>query len=165
MSNINGNQVMLDLVQTLHWVSTTKQPIEYDRHEGDIMDMPLLSYMLNWECPGIAITTFTQDGKQETTNVANIGDVILSGIVGEQYVIPKRKFFQLYDLTKNGRTVIPNQTPRTVAEVSLPHDTITFLAPWGTPMILEDKDFLVKDGVDYYRIARQEFLETYTWNQ
>lgn len=163
MSNISDNPFMQMLVASLQFREARKQAIEYTRHEGEPADMPLLSYMVN-ATPDLKIVTITKDGK-ETENTAQIGDIIMSGVFGEMYVIKGAKFPKLYDLTKDGKTVIPNQSPRTVAEYvdgAFAGD-VYFTASWGEQMVLKNGDFLVRDGENYYRIAREEFLETYVW--
>lgn len=163
MSNIDDSPFMQNLVTTLQFRETRKQLIEYTRHEGEPAEMPLLSYMVNTS-PNLNVVTYTKDGK-ETENTAQIGDIIMSGVFGEMYVLKGDKFFKLYDLLADGKTVIPNQSPRTVAEVPencLDGDTY-FTASWGEKMVLNNRDFLVRDGENFYRIAREEFLETYVW--
>ena len=163
MSNIAGNLQMLQLVALLEWKTTTKQKIQYDLYSGALESQPLCSYMVN-DVPDREVFTFTADGL-ETRNTAQVGDMIMSGVTGEQYVVPRDKFVRMYDLY-NGTTVIPNQTPRTVAEVStnlLQYPT-EFTASWGELMVLKPGDFLVRDGDNVYRIARKEFLESYDWH-
>jgi len=163
MSNINNNPVMQALVTGLAFLQTRKQAIEYTLHEGAPEEMPLLSYMVN-PTPNLSVVTFTKDGK-ETENTAQVGDIIVSGVFGEMYVVKGAKFPKMYDLCADGKTVIPNQNPRTVAEIpanKLESD-VHFTASWGEKMVLKNGDFLVMDGDNYYRIAREEFLETYVW--
>lgn len=163
MSNISDSAFMQLLVASLEFKQTTKQAIEYTRHEGEPQEMPLLSYMVN-TMPNLSVVTYAKDGK-ETENTAQIGDIIVSGVFGEMYVIKSAKFAKMYDIMADGKTVIPNQSPRTVAEVA--HDCLDsdvyFTASWGEKMVLKNGDFLVRDGDNYYRIAREEFLETYVW--
>lgn len=163
MSNIADSQFMKNLVTTLQFRETRKQAIEYTRYEGEPAEMPLLSYMVNTS-PNLSVVTYTNDGK-ETENTAQIGDIIMSGVFGEMYVLKGDKFFKLYDLTSDGKTVIPNQSPRTVAEIpeNFLNGDIYFTASWGEKMVLKNGDFLVRDGENFYRIAREEFLETYVW--
>ena len=190
MSNIDDSPFMQNLVTTLQFRETRKQAIEYTCHEGEPGEMPLLSYMVNTS-PNLTVVTYTNDGK-ETENTAQIGDIIMSGVFGEMYVLKGDKFFKLYDLTSDGKTVIPNQSPRTVAEIpstasptpsacwitscklqsprtvaEIPSDCLNgdvyFTASWGEKMVLKNGDFLVRDGENFYRIAREEFLETYVW--
>lgn len=163
MSNIADNPVMLQLVSNLEWKTTTKQKIQYTLYSGAIESQPLCSYMVN-DVPDREVFTFTTDGL-ETKNTAQVGDMIMSGVTGEQYVIRRDKFVKLYDLF-DGTTVVPNQTPRTVAQClwrpGIPE--IQFTASWGEQMVLKLGDFLVRDGDNVYRIARKEFLESYDWS-
>ena len=154
---------MLHLVSRLAWKTTTKQKIEYNLYSGAIESQPLCSYMVN-DVPDREVYTFTTDGL-ETKNTAQVGDMIMSGVTGEQYVIRRDKFVKMYDLF-DGTTVIPNQSPRTVAEVTLDllDIEVAFVASWGELMVLKPGDFLVRDGDNVYRIARKEFLESYDWS-
>jgi hypothetical protein len=146
-----------ELLPTLQWKQVTKQPKKYSFVQST-EDMPAMSY-------GIAdkqqpVVTYTADGK-ETQNTAEQNDVIMSGPSKEQYVIKAAKFPKLY-IGKIGDTVIPEQSPRTVARAENIKQPITFKAPWGEDMILKDGDYLVKDGDQgYYRIAKHEFEQTY----
>ena len=163
MSNIKSTPALTILVPNLEWRTTTKQKIPYTLYSGAIETQPLCSYMVN-DVPDREVFTFTTDGL-ETRNTAQVGDMIMSGVTGEQYVIRRDKFVKLYDLFV-GTTVIPNQAPRTVAEVIhpwLPYP-IEFTASWGEQMTLKPGDFLVRDGDNVYRIARTEFLESYDWH-
>lgn len=163
MSNIEDSPFMQNLVTTLQFRETRKQVIEYTRHEGDPAEMPLLSYMVNTS-PNLNVVTYTNDGK-ETENTAQIGDIIISGVFGEMYVLKGKKFYNMYSLMADGKTVIPNQSPRMVVEIpeNCLDGDIYFTASWGEKMVLKNGDFLVRDGDNYYRIAREEFLETYVW--
>jgi hypothetical protein len=163
MSNINSTPALTLLIPILTWRTTTKQKIQYTLYSGPIESQPLCSYMVN-TVPDREVFTFTADGL-ETKNTAQVGDMIMSGVTGEQYVVRRDKFVKLYDLF-DGTTVIPNQAPRLVAEVStnlLPYP-IEFTASWGELMVLKPGDFLVLDGDNVYRIARTEFLESYDWH-
>jgi uncharacterized protein YndB with AHSA1/START domain len=105
------------------------------------------------------IVTVTTDGK-ETENVAQKGDIVMSGPSQEQYVIKPEKFAKLYQ-GQIGSPVMPDQTPRMVAQYT-GKETVQFTAPWGSQMVLKPGDYLVKDGdAGYYRIARAEYEQTY----
>jgi len=109
---------------------------------------------------GIKVVTVLPDGK-ETQNTAAKGDIILSGVSREKYVVKAAKFPKL-DVGGIGKSVTPEQTPRMVARWTS-NQTITFRAPWGEEMVLKAGDYVVReaDGNGYYRIAKAEFERTY----
>lgn len=105
------------------------------------------------------IVTTTADGK-ETQNVAEDGDIIMSGATGENYVIKGVKFSKLYHGNVGG-DVYPEQSPRQVTLYT--GEETKFKAPWGEDMVIKPGDYLVKDPANtgYYRIAKVEFEKTY----
>lgn len=147
---------LLSILPNLTFNLVTKKPIEYKLFNGIIDDMPAFSYIIHSGLDTL-IETFTSDGK-ETENIAKNNDVIICGPSLEKYVLLNNKFIQKYEI--NNGIAIPEQSPRTVAEY-LGEEEIYFTASWGEQMVLKNRDFLVKDGDHYYRIARKEYLETY----
>ena len=150
-----------DIAQNLKFLPTTKKPKKYQFVKNGVSGkLPSMSYTVSdKEQP---VVTVTSDGK-ETQNVAAEGDIIMSGSNQENYVIKAAKFTKLYQ-GNIGDTVMPEQSPRMVAQVSgdLPRSVVHFKAPWGELMALRPGDYLVKDGDQgYYRIARAEYEETY----
>ena len=149
------------LLASLSYRPVRKKQMPYkfvDLNKIDMKGMPALSY-------GIApdksvVVTMLPDGK-ETSNTAERGDIIMSGVSREKYVIKAAKFPKLYT-GSIGRDVIPEQTPRMVARYTA-SQTITFEAPWGEQMILKTGDYVVReaDGKGFYRIAKAEFERTY----
>jgi hypothetical protein len=149
------------VLSSLSYRPVRKKQLPYkfvDLNKMDMKGMPALSY-------GIApdksvVVTVLPDGK-ETSNTAERGDIIMSGVSREKYVIKAAKFPKLYTGSM-GRDVIPEQTPRMVARYTEPQ-TITFEAPWGEQMILKTGDYVVReaDGKGFYRIAKAEFERTY----
>jgi len=147
------------IASTLDFKPTHKQPKKYKFIEaGKPGQMPPMTYTQAKETQ--RVVTVTSDGK-ETENTANPGDIIMSGPTKENYVLKFEKFQKLYD-GELGQTVTPEQSPRMVAVYHGP-DTVKFKASWGEDMILKPGDYLVKEPDDrgYYRIARQEYEETY----
>lgn len=152
--NIN---TLEQLLPTLQWKQTTKQPKKYSFVQST-KDMPPMTYAVANQQE--FIETHTADGK-ETQNVAKPNDIVISGPSRERYVLKAEKFSKLYT-GKIGETVVPEQSPRTVARVENIQQPITFKAPWGEDMILKKGDYLVKDGEQgYYRIAQHEYEQTY----
>lgn len=105
------------------------------------------------------VITNTSDGK-ETENIAEVGDVIFSGITGETYVIKPTKVVKLYT-GKIGEDIYPEQSPREVMRYE--GAQFEFVAPWGENMVVKNGDYIVKDPVNdgFYRIAKKEFEGTY----
>jgi len=142
----------------LEFLPTKKQAKQYKFvKDGKPGELPAMSYTVSTgEMP---VVTVTSDGK-ETQNVAQKGDIIMSGPSEENYVIKSEKFPKLYQ-GNLGSTVVPEQSPRMVA-VYNGDKPVTFTAPWGESMVLKPGDYLVKDGDQgYYRIAKAEYEQTY----
>lgn len=149
------------LLASLSYRPVRKKQLPYkfvDLNKMDMKGMPVLSYGIAPD-KSVVVTTLP-DGK-ETSNTAERGDIIMSGVSREKYVIKAAKFPKLYT-GSIGRDVIPEQTPRMVARYTEPQ-TITFEAPWGEQMILKTGDYVVReaDGKGFYRIAKAEFEKTY----
>ncbi len=124
--------------------------------------------------PGECIQTVTNDGL-ETENRAEAGDFIVRNqtAAGETYIVPGHKFSQKYILLQPaddtwmeyrpaGRIVAVELTPERLAALGLP-DEFEFVASWGTAMVARSGDFLGGPDslTELYRLARQEFFETY----
>lgn len=103
----------------------------------------------------------------ETKNTALRGDIIITGVKGEQYIVKPKKFFQLYNL--ENEVAIPRPLPKLAAKVSKKMLTLfgngkkmTFTAPWKETMIAQLGDYLVKDDTKgFYRIEKEAFKLTY----
>jgi hypothetical protein len=151
-----------DVVKGVEFKPTTKKPIRYNPSDDvstqeDLDNMSPMSFAIN-TTENLPVITITADGK-ETENTAQVGDIIMSGPSGEKYVIKQEKFDKLYTDGPDG-TKIPDQSPRKVAQYT-GDEEVTFKAPWGQDMVLKPGDYLVKDNEGYYRIAKQEYEETY----
>lgn len=147
-----------EIVSKMQFHKAIKKQIEYKFiNDMNLDEMPSFSYTISDKHQ--KIDTYTSDGK-ETTNTAENGDIIFSGPSKEKYILKPSKVKKMY-VGEIGRTLIPEQSPR---EVSLyKGEDVKFKAPWGELMILKSGDYLVKeqDGSGYYRIAKNEFEETY----
>lgn len=97
-------------------------------------------------------------GKPETKNTAKPGDYIVTGTLGERYVIPGNRFDRLYepDPARPGEF----RSKGTVLAVLLT-EPVTFKAPWGEQQRIDAGGVLVKNGDDIYGIAEAAFAETY----
>ena len=154
VANVDINQV----ASTLNFKPVTKQKLVYKYvPNGVVGSMPPMTYTES-DKPQ-QVVTMTADGK-ETQNNAELGDIIISGATGENYVIKKAKFPKLYH-GSIGSDVYPEQSPRQVAVYN--GEPVSFKAPWGEDMIIKPGDYLVKDPANtgYYRIAKVEFEKTY----
>lgn len=142
----------------LEFLPTRKQAKKYKFvANGEPGKMPAMSYTQSQAQQ--PVITVTADGK-ETQNVAEPGDIIMSGPSRENYVVKAAKFPKLYQ-GEVGGVVTPEQGPRMVARY-MGRDTVQFTAPWGESMVLKPGDYLVRDGdAGYYRIAQAEYEQTY----
>ena len=156
--NLNESIDINQVASTLQFKPVTKQKLVYKYVEnGKPGSMSPMTYTKSTVQQPVVTTT--TDGK-ETQNTADVGDIIMSGATGENYVVKAAKLPKLY--TGNvGSDIYPEQSPRQVALYS--GEPVTFKAPWGEDMVIKPGDYLVKDPANtgYYRIAKVEFEKTY----
>lgn len=90
VANVDINQI----ASTLQFKPVTKQKLVYKYVDGGKPgSMPPMTYTTSTvQQPIVTVTT---DGK-ETQNTAEVGDIILSGATGENYVIKAAKLPKLY---------------------------------------------------------------------
>jgi len=103
----------------------------------------------------------------ETTNYAKEGDFIVQNLqteCQEQYIVPcdmlfnRYKFFYYYE---KGAVYIPKGK---IIACRYYGAGLEFVAKWGRLMSLKTGDYIVSPSPNYsevYRIASQEFFETY----
>lgn len=140
----------------LQFQPTSKKKLMYQFVQST-ESMPAMSYAIAQQ--QMPVVTMTADGK-ETQNVAEIEDVVMSGPNREQYVIKSAKFPKLYQ-GQIGGPIHSEQSPRNVA-VYNGKEQVNFAAPWGENMVLKPGDYLVKEAEGkYYRVAKQEYEQTY----
>lgn len=125
---------------------------------------------------GEVIETHTGDGL-ETVNTAKAGDMIVRNTTraGEMYVMSAAKFAERYERVgegeeedgfagyrPTGRILAIGIDAGLLEELSLP-EAFSFTASWGSDMVVKAGDFLAcpADHSSVYRIAREEFFETY----
>ena len=108
----------------------------------------------------------TADGL-ETTNYAKEGDFVVKNLhteCQEEYIVPRHmlfsryKFFYFYD---KGAVYIPQGR---ILACRYYGSDLEFVAKWGRLMSLKTGDYIVAPSPTYlevYRIAAQEFYETY----
>lgn len=95
--------------------------------------------------------------KVETKNIAKPGDYILTGSLGEQYVISPNKFESKYSIVENKAKTKPVEIKAKIYK----GPPISFQASWGEEMILEGEDSLIDSSGEYYRIDANAFSNTY----
>lgn len=124
--------------------------------------------------PNAQVTTYTTDGA-ETMNTAQVGDFLVknSTTAQEQYLVSAASFSVRYMWQATGEAgwdvyaaigqiQALELTNATLSALQLPAQ-FHFEARWGAAMKAVQGDFLATplDGSEVYRIARQEFFETY----
>ena len=136
--NLNENIDINQVASTLEFKPVTKQKLVYKYVEdGNPGSMAPMTYTKSKGKQNVVTTT--TDGK-ETQNVAEDGDIIMSGATGENYVIKGAKFSKLYHGNIGG-DVYPEQSPRQVALYT--GGETKFKAPWGEDMVIKPGDYLV----------------------
>lgn len=123
---------------------------------------------------GEIVLSITSSGI-ETKNIARDGDFVVKNLTEalELYIVPGNKFYKRYTLVgeQNNEWKIYRPLGEVFA-VEINTGLLTFLeqtspfliqAPWGEPQRVELNDFFVThlDYSEIYRIARQEFFQTY----
>ncbi len=156
----NGEPASADInaiAAGLNFLPTSKKKLTY-RFVTNSENMPPLSYAVSDKQQ--PVVTVTADGIETLTpNTAEPNDIIMSGPSKEKYVIKAAKFPKLYS-GQIGGPITVEQSPRMVAVYTGP-DTVRFKASFGADMVLKPNDYLVKDGEGYYRIAKDEYEQTY----
>ncbi len=124
---------------------------------------------------GESVDTITSDGL-ETINVASSDAMMLvqnQTAAGERYLVPAEPFARRYrylravsdgwaEYESVGRIRAVELTSELLEQLELPAE-FEFTAPWGSPMVARQGDFLAgpEPLSEVYRIARAEFEETY----
>lgn len=127
--------------------------------------------------PGEVIHTITNDGK-EISNIAKQGDFVVRNLTNakEKYILTPEKLKSRYkkaDAAENRWSVHGDWWTKYKAigsvkgirynaeTLKLPAE-VQFMAPWSQPIVLKNSDMIVTtDGSEVYKIAWQEFVETY----
>ena len=111
------------------------------------------------------------DGEKETKNVAEIGDYIITGTKGENYVIKEEKLLDRYEVeTINDKHNVYDYVNihSKPVEIECVENKInfSFIASWGEEMIAKGGDYLVFENNKLsYRIEREIFFNSYTINE
>jgi len=143
------------ILSGLKYYATRKKALVYSFVPFTEKPKPLSYTVAPQDTP---VVTVLPDGA-ETRNTAKMGDLIVTGISGERYVVRAAKISTLYSGAV-GKSLVVAPNPRRVARYT-GAETITFKAPWGEEMILKSGDYVVQDGTGHYRIAKREFELTY----
>jgi hypothetical protein len=101
-------------------------------------------------------------GIEETKNIAQPGDAIVTGPAGERYVVAGRKFSQLYEETPADPTRYVSKN--VVRAIQLARDT-EIVAPWGEKQRVKAKGYVVQSVAqpsDVYLIEEGAFAATYS---
>jgi len=116
---------------------------------------------------GEVIITTTAAGK-ETQNTAKAGDFVVKNLTKaqEQYILPATKFTARYKLVADllASKWATYQATGECKAVPYTGTNTEFMAPWGEPMQLHTGDMIctpLPQKGEVYRIAAQEFSETY----
>jgi hypothetical protein len=141
---------------------------------GEVKHYKKVGKVLFRHCvPGESVIT-TCGGKVETIKKAGDHDVIIQNVQpggsAETYIIGGAKFKERYEVQEDQVHAINGQRwtvgiPTGEIDAFVYQDEpITFMAPWGQPMLCEPGDMLCSAGKgDIYRIARAEFDFTYVY--
>ena len=101
----------------------------------------------------------------KTTRLANTGDYIITGKLGEKYTMTPKEFDKRYDF--NPMTNIASTKPVTIKYREVPR-LKTILANWGEPMTIKQGGAQVYEKLDNrnykssYGIQPEAFNATYT---
>lgn len=145
-----------EILASLRYHPTRKKPLVYrPATRQSARPLPLTYTVAAGDTP---VVTVLPDGV-ETRNTARAGDLIVTGISGERYVLRPEEVSRNYTGTVGGNlTVAP--AARMVARYT-GSATISFRAPWGEDMVIRSGDYVVRGAGGHYRIARREFELTY----
>lgn len=105
------------------------------------------------------------DGKTETTKNGKIGEYVITGTKGEEYVVDAKTVAKKYTINKTGNNAKITTKPVEI-DFAVSDREFTFTASWGEDMISEPGDALVyEDGKLSYRIEKEAFSNTYDINE
>ncbi len=112
--------------------------------------------------PGEKIVTKMKNGLEETTNIVQEGDMVLTNPDGEQYIVKKETFEKKYEIDpENPKQFRPKGGAQEFITVT---EDIEFTAPWGEKMTILAGGALNisgRDSGDIYGIQKDEFNSTY----
>lgn len=110
---------------------------------------------------GELVETFLKNGLKETQHACDGTEMVVTNPDGEFYAMSRSEFDERYTYTEGSDIAYPTGKVRHLVEVPAQHLPITFPAPWGGDMVLED-GYLNYDDMDgIYCIGRGEFNNTH----
>lgn len=111
---------------------------------------------------GEEIVTKMKNGLEETRNIVQEGDMVVTNPDGEQYIIKKEVFEKKYEIDPaNPKQFRPKGGAQEFITVT---EDIEFTAPWGEKMTILAGGVLNisgRDSGDIYGIQKEEFNQTY----
>lgn len=101
--------------------------------------------------PGVIVETYVDNKLETKSKPTEPGDMIATGVNGEEYVIKADKFKKLY--RKNGSKWSP--TGKVKGFIVTPEiGKFTFTAPWGELMHAEPGDLICTSNSDNYDVSK-----------
>jgi hypothetical protein len=154
-------------MEKLSYKTAIKKKLYY-KYTDDPYNLNKLTFSIIKSKTPIKIDTII-NGVMETTNVAKYGDILITGPLGEKYVINSlEKFMKLYNIIDE--VAITRQIEKQIVKINKKEmklltdkNKFIFIAPWGENMKLDIGDYLVKEGSGYYVIEETAFKKTYNW--
>lgn len=110
---------------------------------------------------GELVETFLKNGLKETQHACDGTEMVVTNPDGEVYAMSRSEFDERYTYTEGSDIAYPTGKVRHLVEVPAQHLPITFPAPWGGDMVLEDGYLNYDDMNGIYCIGRDEFNNTH----
>lgn len=135
--------------------------------EFDFSAAPVYRKTATLDKSNVEVSKGTQDvvttinGKEETRNVANDGDHIITGVKGERYVIKAAKFPNLYEQDPENPDRYRSKNVVRAIELTEP---VEIKAPWGEMQRADAGGRIcqaVANASDVYLIEKDAFEKTY----
>mgnify|MGYP001408462162 CR=1 FL=1 len=117
----------------------------------DFKDAPYFRKIENIDVNSVRVATATEqiqtivDGKDETPNTANVGDYIITGVKGEQYVLTSDKFNKMYEINPENHQQYRSKNHGYAIQVS---EDVVISAPWGEDQKIYAGGGIFKSTVD-----------------
>lgn len=114
------------------------------------------------------VATIASDGTAETTNTAKDGDWIVNNTTNpnNKWIVDNQTFQKKYTPVEGTKdTYKPKGNPMDAAQI---HEPISFIAPWGQRMNIDDGGYILQDPTnptDIYGISREDFDNTYRFDK
>ncbi len=129
--------------------------------ENDILAVKVSPVQVRKATAGEVVKTVLQNGTEETEHLCDGSEMVVTNPNGEVYAMSKSEFDQRYTYEEGSDVAYPQGKVRHLVEVPSSELPISFPAPWGGDMTLED-GYLNYDDMDgIYCIGRDEFNKTH----